>query len=153
MVVALVLSWATKSVEGYSTEVGAGKVECFIVATMVGTTITGNFEVLDDATEHIAVTVKDPAGKVEYETRFSGKGAVDRRNSEGTFDFDAQADGDYTMCIENGTPTNNDGLSRTVGFNFREMDLTDEGDLGGTEYVIAVPPSLCPLFYCHHCHD
>jgi len=124
--------------------VGAGKMECFIVRTMVGTTITGNFEVLDDATEHIAVTVKGPAGKLEYETRFTGEGAVERHNSEGTFDFDTQADGDYTMCIENGSPTNNDGLSRTVGFNFREMDLTDEEDLGGAEYVSRCPSVPLP---------
>jgi len=122
-------------VRGYSTDVGAGKKECFVVRTTRETTVTGNFEVLDDETELIAVTVIGPGDKVHYETRFSGKGAVERRHSEGTFDFDADADGDYTMCIHNGTPEKNDGQERTVGFNFREMDLTDEEDMGGEEYT------------------
>jgi hypothetical protein len=72
---------------------------------------------------------------VYYETRFTGEGSLDKHSSEGTFDFDADADGDYSMCIQNGTPQANDGRSRTVGFNCREMDFTDEEDLGGEEYT------------------
>lgn len=76
--------------------------------------------------DYISVMVTGPDKEVLYETRFRGEGAQDKHNSEGVFDFDSKSAGVYTMCISNGTPKENDGTARVVGFNFREMYLTDD---------------------------
>jgi len=129
------LLWAIS--DAYSIEVQPGKQECFIVKTERDITISGNYEVLDGSADAIFVKVTGPNGSVHYQASYSGPGAVDQSNSEGNFDFDADEDGDYTMCITNGGEdgSKSDGVVRTVGFNFREMDLTDEEDLGGEEYT------------------
>ena len=49
---------------------------------------------------------------------------TDKELSEGKFSFEAEADGDYEMCVSNGGEEN-DGITRIVAFNFRVSDVEE----------------------------
>ena len=113
----------------YSIELESGKKQCFFVKAERDTTLTGSYEVLDESAETIEVFVKGPDKKVHYEAKYTGDGALELANSEGQFDFDADMDGYYKLCLLNGFKNNkNDGKSRVIGFNFRVLDLMGDDE-------------------------
>ena len=74
----------------------------------------------------IRVVGPPPKNELHFESRFREDMKEDdviKTLSEGAFSFDAELDGDYTICISNGNVDNDaeisDGLSRVVAFNFR----------------------------------
>jgi len=116
-------------VNSYSITIPSGREECFIVSTKTGTPCSGSFEVITSSDLlPIRVTVHSPKKKQTplFEAKFSGKGALDPNESEGSFSFVAEHDGDYSMCIANGIE-NGDGVVRLVAFNFR-AHITGEQD-------------------------
>jgi hypothetical protein len=114
-------------VSSYSIDIVAGQKECFIVMTSIGNPVTGSFEVIHPDAKFIEVSVTGPKGYVHYEKspskELAGKaeGEADDAeiSSEGFFSFDAELNGEHTMCIANGGDEKNDGQSRLIAFNFR----------------------------------
>ena len=110
----------------YSVEIKAGQKECFLLSSTKGKTLSGSYEVMDEDPEPITVKVTGVDHSVLYESSYSGPGAIEGENSEGQFDFDAEKDGDYKICFRNGKKSENDGTSRLIAFNFREIDIDAE---------------------------
>ena len=107
---------------GYSIEIESGDSHCFIVNAAVGIPCTGSFEVITPDPEPIVVRVTGPKNKLHYESKYKGDDLGEQNLSEGSFQFDAEADGDYKMCISNGDKeTGGDGVLRTIAFNFRAV--------------------------------
>ena len=124
-----VLLLLSKRISSYSIGLESGKKQCFFVKAERETTLTGSYEVLDESAEPIEVFVKGPDKKIHYEAKYTGDGALDLDNSEGQFDFDADMDGYYKLCLLNGFKHNkNDGKSRVIGFNFRVLDLMGDDE-------------------------
>ena len=72
--------------------------------------------------EPVVVRVTGPKNKLHFESKYKGDDLGEQNLSEGSFQFDADADGDYKMCISNGDrETGGDGVLRTVAFNFRAV--------------------------------
>ena len=70
----------------------------------------------------ITVVGPPPKSELHFESRHKEEDDVGKTLGEGAFSFDAELDGDYTMCISNGNSDNvglSDGISRVVAFNFR----------------------------------
>lgn len=113
----------------YSVEINPGEKECFSVAATSGMPCSGSFEVLEENPKPIVVTVNGPAPHIKtyFESKFNGEGSLTEEQSEGTFSFDAETEGDYSICISNGSENENDGLVRTVAFNLRTV-VTGERD-------------------------
>lgn len=117
----VVLLSCIASVYGYSVEVKPGQASCFIVRAVVGVPITGTYEVIQPDPNFIKVKVKGPKGFVHFEKK-PEPGAEDKEtDSEGFFSFDSDIEGDYEMCIHNGSILKNDGIPRVVAFNFRAV--------------------------------
>jgi hypothetical protein len=66
-----------------------------------------------------------PGNKLYFESKYTGPGALQSDQTEGSFSFDAELDGDYSFCISNGNSDSNDGKSKLVAFNFRVVDSTE----------------------------
>jgi hypothetical protein len=126
----LFLAASVKFAYPYSINVEAGEYECFIVTASRGITCTGSFEVITPDPTPIVVTVKGPAPKKSL--HFESKGKSEETSlkdlSEGSFSFEADSDGDHTMCIYNGKKDENDGITRLVAFNFRAATSSDTKD-------------------------
>lgn len=109
--------------DAYSIDILPGQKECFIVMSSIGNPVTGSFEVIHPDAKYMEVSVTGPKGFVHYEKKpkklRDGELADDEESSEGFFSFDAELNGEHTMCIANGSDDYNDGLSRLVAFNFR----------------------------------
>jgi hypothetical protein len=117
----LILFFAiVKSARSYSVHVDAGVRECFIVRAAKGVSVTGSFEVITPDAKPVSVVVRGPTPKktLHYESKYSEE-SPSKDLSEGSFSFDAEVDGDYTMCIHNGKKDDHDGVSRLIAFNFR----------------------------------
>lgn len=84
-----------------------------MTADHVGSPLSGSFEVISANPKPISVTVKGPGPKhsLHFESKYNGEDEeeADKILSEGSFSFDSEQVGDYTMCIANGDETNNDG--------------------------------------------
>ena len=121
-------------VDGLSVSVKPGSMECFIVTASTGTHCFGSFQILSSDPEPISITVVGPAPAhtMYHESRYRGTGAIDTDETEGSFAFDADLEGDYNLCISNGNPQNHDGHEKLVAFNFRTVDST-----GDTDYEFA----------------
>lgn len=118
----------------YSIDVAPGGKECFVVKAAVGVPVTGSFEVIHPDAKLISVVVTGSKGFVHYEKKSSAlekeSGEDDgEEESEGFFSFDAEFDGDHTMCIYNGSEQENDGFTRLIAFNFRAS-----ANEGGEDY-------------------
>lgn len=122
-------SFTVKYVNCYSVEINPGQKECFSVAATSGMPCSGSFEILEENPKPITVKVTGPTphAKNYFESKFSGDGSLTEEQSEGTFSFDAETEGDYSLCISNGNENENDGVVRTVAFNFRTV-VTGERD-------------------------
>lgn len=107
-----------------SVEIAPATQECFMVPAKIGSTISGSFEVLtpDPRPVQVIVIGPEPTRVTQYEMTYSGEGAVDPASSEGNFLFDAEADGEYTLCLRNGDENSADGIVRLIAFNFRSKD-------------------------------
>jgi hypothetical protein len=116
----LVLVCCIASVYGYSVEVRPGLASCFVVRAVVGVPITGTYEVIQPDPNFINVRVKGPNGFVHFEKK-PGEAEDKEADSEGFFSFDSEIEGDYEMCIHNGSILKNDGIPRVVAFNFRAV--------------------------------
>ena len=107
---------------GYSIEIESGDQHCFIVNAAAGIPCTGSFEVITPDPEPIIVRVTGPKNALHFESKYKGDDLGEQNLSEGSFQFDADVDGDYKMCISNGDKeTGGDGVLRTVAFNFRAV--------------------------------
>jgi len=108
--------------QSYSIEVESGDTHCFIVNAAAGIPCSGSFEVITPDPEPVIVRVTGPKNKLHFESKYKGDDLGEQNLSEGSFQFDADADGDYKMCISNGDKeTGGDGVLRTVAFNFRAV--------------------------------
>jgi hypothetical protein len=105
----------------YSVEVKPGHASCFIVKAVVGVPITGTYEVIMPDPDHIRVKVKGPTGFVHFDKKPSVEAEDKETDSEGFFSFDSEIEGDYEMCIHNGSILKHDGIPRIVAFNFRAV--------------------------------
>jgi hypothetical protein len=75
------------------------------------------------------VVVKGPAPMKEvlFDAKFHDEGGLDATETEGSFSFKADYDGDHKMCIMNGMKAApSDGKAKTVAFNFRCHAIGDE---------------------------
>ncbi|KAJ1452002.1 emp24/gp25L/p24 family/GOLD-domain-containing protein [Pelagophyceae sp. CCMP2097] len=120
----------------------AGERECFGVEVKAEAAVSGNFELLspNDKAEPLSVVV-------------TGQGEDDRplyesvSQPEGTFAFDARADGILDLCIANGKKGASDGLARSIGFAIRmtsqrlELD-GDPASEGSLESLLDVSEQL-----------
>ena len=113
---------------GYSVQIEPEEIECFIVTASPGVPITGSFEVIQPDPKFITVTARGPNGYLHFEKKPSTDFEKEDREdaSEGFFSFDAEEEGDYTMCIANGSEGNNDGITRLVAFNFRAVRVGEQ---------------------------
>jgi len=125
---------------GYSTEIYPGDRHCFIVPATTGSSCSGSFEVistLDPSQIKVSVIGPSPKNFVHYtsdstDIKPEHEDIDDNKYSEGSFSFETDSDGDYTMCIANGSEEENDGEIRTVAFNLKALALGQED---GYEYV------------------
>lgn len=115
--------WLFHSADAYSITLTPKSKQCFIIEATAGTACSGSFEVISGDPLTIAVKVADPKGGVQFESKYV-EGQTESDLSEGSFSFDADYDGDYTMCIGNG----NDGEDKIVAFNFRAMPTSGTMD-------------------------
>lgn len=118
-------------VASYSVTIEPEEEHCFIVTAAQGDSITGSFEIITPNPIPVAVTVRGPEPKrtVHFESK-QGEGVDEKSEkdlSEGSFQLEAEDEGDYTMCISNGKEEESDGAARIAAFNFRTSEL-DEGD-------------------------
>ncbi|EKU19997.1 transmembrane emp24 domain trafficking protein 2 [Nannochloropsis gaditana CCMP526] len=115
----LLLILLLKPATSFTVEVAPGTVECYITVATQGDDFLGNFEVLTGGSyAPVEVTVEGPDGKLLWR-------AADK--SEETFSFEAEENGDHTLCISNGARGRaDDGIPRLVGFSFRTDVLVDE---------------------------
>lgn len=126
----------------YSINIEPGESSCFSVTAAKDDSCTGSFEVLTADPSPIIVTVHGPSPtKRNYFESRQKKGTnvkTEKELSEGTFSFDADSDGDYELCISNGTE-DNDGVMRIVAFNFRVSQDAEEGvyEYAGLESELA----------------
>lgn len=119
------------AISSYSIDISPGGKECFIVKAAVGVPVTGSFEVIHPDARNINVKVVGPKGFLHYEKSNKAEESEElegsEQSSEGFFSFDAEFDGDHTMCIHNGSETENDGVVRLIAFNFR-ASATESGE-------------------------
>lgn len=122
-------------VSSLSTSVEPGKMECFILTATQGMPCFGSFEILSPDPEPLSITLTGPAPthKLYHESKYRGDNALNDDQTEGSFAFDADSNGDYELCIANGNPHNNDGQPKLVAFNFRLV----EGGGGDADYEYA----------------
>lgn len=126
----------------YSITIEPGESSCFSVTAEKDDSCTGSFEVLTADATPVIVTVHGPSPtKRSYFESRQKKGTdikTEKELSEGTFIFHAENDGDYEMCISNGTE-DNDGVPRIVAFNFRVSQDAEDGvyEYAGLESELA----------------
>jgi hypothetical protein len=128
----IVLLFLVLRVRSYSIDILPGQKECFIVMASIGNPVTGSFEVIHPDAQYIQVTVVGPKAFLHYEKKPKGnlkkegqEEADEEESSEGFFSFDAELNGEHTLCIANGSDDDNDGQARLIAFNFR---ATPEGE-------------------------
>lgn len=124
------LIFFSSTVFSFSTDLRPGNKECFIVTASLGVPLTGSFEIISGDPKDFVITVEGPPPRsmMHFESKF--KEGVDSQKdiSEGTFSFDAEVEGEHTMCIENSA----DGTKGTVAFNFRSIASGEQQDY---EYI------------------
>lgn len=121
------LAAVISTVHSYSVQVEPESIECFIVSASPGVPITGSFEVIQPDPQFITVTARGPNGFLHFEKKPTTDLEKDKEDaSEGFFTFDAEEEGDYTMCISNGSEGNTDGVTRLVAFNFRAVKVGEQ---------------------------
>jgi hypothetical protein len=114
-------------INSYSIEVKSGTTDCFVVKTTAGVPITGSYEVIHPDPQFLGVTVRGPKDYLHFEKVAPFFDVEDKGDaSEGFFSFDAEIEGDYTMCISNGNEAQNDGISRIVAFNIRAVAVGEQ---------------------------
>jgi hypothetical protein len=106
--------------DAYSIELEAGDEECFTIYAATGTPVSGSFEVISEDADPVEVRVNGPKGMLHYESSSDGDDLrEDGAGSGDAFQFDADMDGEYSMCLTNNNENSNDGRKRILAFNFR----------------------------------
>lgn len=95
-----------------------------MVSATAGLPCSGSYEIISPNPEPISISVvgPTPTNKVYFESKYSGPGALRSDQTEGSFTFDAEIDGDYSLCFANGNSNSNDGKSKLIAFNYRVVD-------------------------------
>jgi hypothetical protein len=129
--VVLTLFIFTRHAASYSIEISPNQEECFLLPDVkIATACSGSYEVISSNIIPIQVVVTGPSSKTPiYEAKYFGPGALDLKETEGSFSFVAKSSGDYKMCISNGkNSAARDSLTRLVAFNFRALAGAGEQD-------------------------
>lgn len=115
-----------QSVYSLSVTIQPSQSECFFVTTTPETPCFGSFEILSSNPEFLSVVVRgpQPLNKLLHESRYRGAGAIDIHETEGSFSFTADVEGDYSLCIQN-EETNEEKI---VAFNFRCVEIAGDID-------------------------
>jgi p24 family protein beta-1 len=123
---AVALLASLQSVTSLSTNVKPGQSECFLVTTTPETPCFGSFEILSSEPESLSIVVRgpQPVNKLIHESRYQGVGAIDRHETEGSFSFTADLEGDYSLCIRNEEQSE----EKLVAFNFRCVEIAGDID-------------------------
>lgn len=123
---ALVLLSAIPTLTSLSVNIKPGTSECFLVSTTLETPCFGSFEILSPDPEPLSITVRGPKpmSKVLHESRYRGQGAIDSHETEGSFSFTADIEGDYSLCISN----EDQNEEKVVAFNFRCVEIAGDID-------------------------
>jgi hypothetical protein len=130
-----------QTLDAYSIKLESGQKECFSIDLKVGQPCSGSYEVITEDAEPIIVTVIGPDGQLHYQ---SGSSAEDAKkdpeedaDSGDAFQFDAEVEGEYTMCLnfdKNLGDNSDNQLSRTLAFNFRATNSRgSSGEYNGLE--------------------
>mmetsp|Transcript_28120 Transcript_28120/g.31117 ORF Transcript_28120/g.31117 Transcript_28120/m.31117 type:complete len:225 (+) Transcript_28120:65-739(+) len=104
----------TKTNGAYATTLRSGAKECIIIrAPPTDTTISGNFDCLDDELPADPVSVSlENSQKILWSSRMG--------DSEGTFEIEAEEGGLHRFCLENGKRNpSRDNLDRNIGWAIR----------------------------------
>lgn len=133
--VVLLFLFLTVSVCGYSVTLYGRDVQCFSVYSVKGATCTGKYEVM---TEGSAVTVEvfDPKGGIVYRKEYDGQDEEKSESLGEAFQFDAEMQGDFRMCLNNGRKDEREGesLPSTLGFSFHVGLAKQDVEAGGGTY-------------------
>lgn len=133
------------SADAYSIELDSGEKECFSIELKAGQPCSGSYEVITEDATPIVVSVTGPSGTLHYkstvpEDKSNGLKSADAAmeaaedvDSGDAFQFDAENEGDYTMCLHFDDTLNDDKLSRTLAFNFRATNSRGSGEYNGLE--------------------
>jgi hypothetical protein len=115
-----------RALDCLSVNVKPGQAECFFVTTTPETPCFGSFEILSPDPEPLSILVRGPLPlhKVVHESRYRGDGAIDKHETEGSFSFTADLEGDYGLCITNEEPSQ----EKVVAFNFRCVEIAGDID-------------------------
>jgi hypothetical protein len=127
----IIFSMISRHASAYSVEISPNQEECFLLPDVkIATACSGSYEVISSNIVPIQVIVTGPSSKVPiYEAKYFGPGALDLKETEGSFSFVAKSSGDYKMCISNGkNSAARDSSTRLVAFNFRALAGTGEQD-------------------------
>lgn len=100
--------------------------ECFLVSAASETPCFGSFEILSPNPEPLSIIVRGPKplSKLIHESRYRGQGAIDSHETEGSFSFTADVEGDYSLCLTNEESTE----EKVVAFNFRCVEIAGDID-------------------------
>lgn len=100
--------------------------QCFYLTTIIDTPCFGSFEILSNEPESIIITVTgpEPLFKLLHESKYKGEGSISKDETEGSFSFTTEENGDYKLCIENEESNN----EKVVAFNFRCVEFAGDID-------------------------
>lgn len=101
--------------------------QCFIVHATKGTAVSGSFEVIIGEPQSIEIVVSSRKN-IQFESKYVGGVDADKDLSEGTFSFEADEDGDYSMCIGNNKDVDTDSGEKIIAFNLRSLETVEQGD-------------------------
>jgi hypothetical protein len=125
--------------QSYSIEVESGDTHCFIVNAAAGIPCSGSFEVITPDPEPVIVRVTGPKNKLHFESKYKGDDLGEQNLSEGSFQFDADADGDSDARPLD--EPDGDALPLEDGADENDADTDAERDCeGDAEYVSLTVP-------------
>lgn len=106
--------------------VHSGSEECFFLTATIGSSCFGSFEILSKDPESLTISVHGPVPnrRLIHESKYSGPGSIDKIETEGSFAFDVEYEGDHSMCMKNDISGREDKL---VAFNF--LCVENSGDV------------------------
>jgi hypothetical protein len=115
-----------RTLNSLSVNIKPGQSECFLLTTTPETPCFGSFEILSSEPEPLSILVRGPhpLNKLVHESRYRGDGAIDKHETEGSFSFTADLEGDYSLCIHNEEPSQ----EKVVAFNFRCVEIAGDID-------------------------
>lgn len=124
----LILSSLLSSSLSLSVNVKPNQKECFYLTAAPETPCFGSFEILSEDPTSLSITVRGPPPLQKYlhESKYSGQHAIDKHETEGSFSFTADLEGDYGLCFENSQEISSD--DQLIAFNFRCVEISGDID-------------------------